>query len=185
MCLSLFLQFSLCTDDSCTHVSVAAHGGLGSGGFSMITSLKDTPGLHHYGFQAGETINISLLIVIFHMHHGKWKQTKICTNQNSASQNVKRAWCPDQPPVCLKILKGVSHMIWIISLFCVCCLVLQSPEYLEKMRWESLLPSSRMILQSCHPILTPLKRSFPLKRARLSRYDSVEFKWDFHTCIGL
>lgn len=40
----------------------------------MITSLKDTPGLHHYGFQAGETINISLLIVIFHMHHGKCKQ---------------------------------------------------------------------------------------------------------------
>ncbi len=36
----------------------------------MITSLKDTPGPHHYGFQAGETTNVSLLTVVFHMHHG-------------------------------------------------------------------------------------------------------------------
>lgn len=71
MCLSLFLAFSLCTDDSWAHGSVTAHGGLGSGGFSKITSLKDTPGPHHYGFQAGETTNFSLLTAVFHMHHGK------------------------------------------------------------------------------------------------------------------
>lgn len=38
----------MCLDPECLHVSQAAHAGLGSVGFTVITSLKDTPGALHF-----------------------------------------------------------------------------------------------------------------------------------------
>lgn len=163
MCLSLFLTFSLCADDSCAHVSLAAHGGLGSGGFSMITSLKDTPGPHHYIFSCGG-IRLALM---FGMHQGKGENCNVVISPSQKKWNRHDVQINHQ---CVAACKCVY----------VYSLVLQSPDHLEKMRSESSLPSSRMNLQSCHPILTLLKRNFPLKRARLSRFDLHLILWFSH-----